>query len=1049
MKEMHSSEELDNKYFLAHKDWKQKRIEALRNNIVGKRVSHKVEEEKHVQEQLTPIDDGSFVTCAEWRTIHEVLQIADDEMLQRIQKKSVTTDSLVFTIKTTKRTVLLNIAIVLLCLTGTFFSLRAYYNAINTSFVKLDEDPIGSIVYRYKVAQRKMTDHVAWDRLQQNTPIYNGDLIRTAELSEATITFLAGSSIDLYDQTLTQVYYDENGAVIDFSGGEISVNTTNSQTGITLIAGETKVNLNKGAVLNANAQTTQENGITTFAASPIALQLAEGDAQITVTNNGEQEHIAVDTGSAVVLDPTTNAVDVQPLTLVSPSTQLAYIKNKHETLIVPFEWQVQDSEHSIQTTLEISAYKDFSEIAHAHTFENTTSASIPFDAGSWYWRLFTEGSDLTLSGKVSILEIDDFEYITPNESDSYFYRTKTPSVRFVWSDDENVSQWLLEIADNAGMKNPIVSQSVTQPSSIIHTLEDGNWFWRVTPKYSDRYTLSENIRTYTPEVKVFSVVQQAELLATTLLSPAMYSFVNTQNVETPQFVWKYDREASLYTIIVSKNEDLSNPIITEQTNDTFFALEKYASIMDEGMWYWAVTKTDTEENISPIGTIGTFYAIDGEVIYDTSMPENGEVFTEQTIHETQFTWQNNIPFTTFLQVSNDISFSDVIIEQKINTDLTQGFVDNLPIPQGMWYWRTVSKNEKTGLEYSTDAKHFFVDFTLSEVVLLNPQESATLKTHEDYRQTFSWQGVEHADYYTFSLYSKNNLETPVYEQKEHTQTTLRLDISGYADGDYEWHVKAVSNSAPSKRVQETNVAMQSFTINAIKPVVLTGLSPSVQLTGVSALINPQSIGWASSEPIVSSEFILSTSNRGLRVSDVENGIGVRESDAVMRVQNPSRSIELPPLTEGTYYWTVIARTTGGIDIRAVQPRTITVLPITLLASVTNMSPEQNIVLYNSDILKGFINFSWNGVENADEYLFVLYNQHNEVLWEKTVIGDTSVHFDAISLLDRGTFTWTVEAKRNLPTGIIQNGIIAENNFSIDIGEPVIPKDKTQGGQYGF
>ncbi len=1020
--------------------------------LISKNTDQTKEKFEQIQENAGPLQTN--IAHNEQESIQSQADLAyniENSITSQSSKKVKKNrkDSPIFTIKKTKTSILLNFAIVIICITGAYFALQEYYNAINASFEKLDEEPIGTIVYKYNIAQRKMTDRVVWDRLKQDSFVYNGDLIRTAELSEATITFLDGSSIDLFDQTLTQVFYDDSGALVDFSGGEISVNATQSDTGIRLIAGETEVQLAKGATLNASAQTTQEDGITSFVNSPVVLQLNEGDAQILVDNDGVKEEVVVEPGSALLLDPVTSSVEMPPFSLQSPQSQLTYIKYENETIEVPFEWTVSDIENPPSVIIEISPYRDFSENLQSYSYEGVTNVSIPFEKGNWYWRLHASGSTVNTSGKVAVLDSVPLSQISPRESSEFFYRKKNPSVRFAWTDDDNVSEWLFEIADNESMMTPIVSQYVKQPSSIITSLTGGKWFWRVTPKYPPRSILSEDVLSYTPSVKSFMVTQQEKLQATTLLSPPLHGFVNIKNEDSPQFVWKYDTEAAFYTVSISKNANMSNPVITEKTNDAFFALKSHSNDIDEGLWYWAVTKNDSEGTVSPLSHIGSFYAIDGEPVYDIEEPESAAIFTEESIKTAHFSIHNNLQFNTLLQVSSDPTFSTIQFEQEVDIVNERGAVTGITIPRGSWYWRTVSIDEKTGIKYITDAKQFFVDFTLSDVILSFPSENTTIKTHPDHRQTFEWEEVENADYYTFTVFAHSDPDVPVFERKEVIGTQQRVNISNYADAQYGWSVKAISTNTPSSIVQESETSVRSFSVQEIKPVVLTGLSRSIQFNGVSALINPQSIGWSSSEPIVSSEFILSKTNRGLRQSDIQNGVSPRESDIVMRIKNPTRSIKLDPLNEGSYYWTVIARTTGGVDISAAQPRQITVLPLDLLPSVTNMVPLQNIVLSNSDLRKGYIDFSWDKVANADEYHFVLYDQNNEIVWE-TMLGNASnVHFDQISLLDRGTFTWTVEARRQLPNKTVQKGIVATSTFTIDIGQQIIPQDKTTEGQYGF
>ena len=85
------------------------------------------------------------------------------------------------------------------CVLGAFFSSRQFYYNFFRSLTKLNEEPIATITFKYKTAQRKFLARVVWDRLRQNSPVYNGDTIHTSELSEATIWFKDGNVMDALD----------------------------------------------------------------------------------------------------------------------------------------------------------------------------------------------------------------------------------------------------------------------------------------------------------------------------------------------------------------------------------------------------------------------------------------------------------------------------------------------------------------------------------------------------------------------------------------------------------------------------------------------------------------------------------------------------------------------------------------------------------------------------------------------------------------------------------------------------------------------------------
>ena len=72
---------------------------------------------------------------------------------------------------------------IFICLLGAASSFQMFYKSFFRALEKMNEEPIAIITFKYKTAQRKFLERVVWDRLRQNSPVYNGDTIHTAELS--------------------------------------------------------------------------------------------------------------------------------------------------------------------------------------------------------------------------------------------------------------------------------------------------------------------------------------------------------------------------------------------------------------------------------------------------------------------------------------------------------------------------------------------------------------------------------------------------------------------------------------------------------------------------------------------------------------------------------------------------------------------------------------------------------------------------------------------------------------------------------------------------
>ena len=85
-----------------------------------------------------------------------------------------------------------------ICLIGAAVNSLLFQRSFFCFLSTLDEAPIATITFKKKTAQRKFMDRVEWDILRQNSPVYNGDTIHTAEQSEATVWFPAFWIIDFF-----------------------------------------------------------------------------------------------------------------------------------------------------------------------------------------------------------------------------------------------------------------------------------------------------------------------------------------------------------------------------------------------------------------------------------------------------------------------------------------------------------------------------------------------------------------------------------------------------------------------------------------------------------------------------------------------------------------------------------------------------------------------------------------------------------------------------------------------------------------------------------
>ena len=946
-----------------------------------------------------------FVTFSKWK--------------KRKKKKNKKKDKTKY--KRKKRSIFLDFVIVIICLVGAYFSVREFYFAINRTLEKENETPIALISFKQNTAQRKLSDRVLWDRLKQESPIYNGDIIRTSTLSEATITFLDGNEINLYDQTLAQVFYDpEKGTSIDFTGGAISLNSHNSESGITLISGDTTVKMAQGTNLTATMAPVIDANETDTSISTLAVQVINGIADFIVeTPESIEEPKTVSLTEGTSLEIQSDGQIEEPQIIVQyPENNARYLRQVADTIPDDFTWT--DTLEDVSLELQISRKNDFSILDKSIDISNLNEIVVDMKDGNWYWQIIKNDEEQLAFGKFRVLNASLPFAIAPAKEDIFSYRTQLPSIRFLWADNGITSEWRFEVADNAEIKNPVIVQNTAQASSIVSTLSVGKWYWRVTPVYSASMIVQEDIE---QEVNSFIIQRKGELTPAKLVVPTDKQVLDLQKEQ--KFSWEFDRDAESYTIEISKNKDLSNPAIKESILSNYFST---FGDLEPGMWYWAITKKDFEGNTSKISEIQSFLALDGSLEYYLESPKDAFAITESKSDSLEFSWKSNIPYEAKLQIAKDRNFTELLH----SVDTSANTVKDLEIPVGKWYWRVVTESKVDDIYFETQPNIVFVDYELAKPVLRSPVNNYMHVLETDTQSLLiSWNSVKNADYYEFKLFHKSDIYTPVYQDLYLSQTNIQLNMKSRERGNYFYTVKAVSDSTPSGTVVKSNVSRRDFSTRDLSYIKLEEPYSGFKVDGIDALLEPGFVTWSCNEEIKNSEFILS-----------KNG------EVFLEIKNPERTIKLPQMQSGKWDWTIKGTNLEGYDVSAQRANSIIVEEIPLLPVVKNASPAQSTEFdMNYFMATPTITFDWDEVPNAEKYIFKLKDSNNNVLISKEFVNETSFVFENIELLDRGTFIWEVEALRYLPD-FVQRGTVFSQSFIVDLPSIEKATNKTSGDLYG-
>jgi hypothetical protein len=248
-------------------------------------------------------------------------------------------------------------------------------------------------------------------------------------------------------------------------------------------------------------------------------------------------------------------------------------------------------------------------------------------------------------------------------------------------------------------------------------------------------------------------------------------------------------------------------------------------------------------------------------------------------------------------------------------------------------------------------------------------------------------------------------------------------------------------SVPQAQLQVSRETQQTQQ-NQQQPLRLTLIAPAqnMVLPGLTALRQPTTFRWNTDEDIVFSRFVLSSN------ADPVSG------RPLIDIQNPGRTVEIPRLAEGTWYWTIEGRSRDGRPITAVSPRQIRVQPVPLLPTPQNRQPAVGYIIGAEQLRQKNIVFSWSRVEGANSYVLSILKDGfpgKQQIFMTEPMAELTYKFEDFSIFEAsGVFYWQVEAVFYNSAGRLeQRGMPGENTFMIDVPRPGRAQLKS-GTHYG-
>jgi len=871
---------------------------------------------------------------------------------------------------------LVNISVTLLLLCSAGFFGWKFLSELTREVENIGGIRVGAVAVVQGQAERRFQQQTRWIGIQTDETVYNLDAIRTTADSSAIIEL--DYENEAGEKQKEEVVLGPNTYIVFDLLGEkrnillVSGDLSATGTGeLTISAGDTVVSVDDGSV-NLERQEGVETLVTVF------------QGEIRVNAGGVETH--VDSQAALRVNDDSGVVGREEVAVTSlvPRPN-ALLLSYAETLNVSFSWNLQaDWENPV---LEISANAQFNE----NEFQTTRipasgRATQKLGTGQWYWRIADSRSGASSPANMFTVDTENQVLLSSPGSDSELsFRDDVPPVNFQWTRASYADAYLVEISRDSSIREPVISREVSGGSLLVDNLEEGRWWWRVTPRY--HRGILDTTQGTEPRSFIFKKLAGHE--ATRLISPPDGLVFSSLDVsEGIPFSWHAAKKDSTYTVSVAQDSAFTNILATAE-NERGLAL--LLPSPPPATYYWRVEAISADDQPIPVSETRHFTVRNVVDVVELLNPAPGETRELEPYTPFEFRWRSRIQGTQRLQLQR-VNESVVGGRESIIDALVLGerFTTLLP-GSGAYIWSLQVLDDAERVLARSDVGRFQIRLELIPPQLNAPLPGSTVQLTNLAALRLSWNPATGADAYRVvlrdphgSIIAQDNQVIGLSREFALTNTPIR--------GSYIAELTSLRNAPSDSSLVESTTALYRFGVDIAQQYsVATPIYPNdgAIFQVESAILNDVTLRWEQNPPPES--YIIKITNTG-------------ETQAYLTTEP---QLTLNNLDVGTYTWLVQSRDRLGEASSESKTVGFQVKSLPVPESPTIIFPVsgQDIDMTHADNLE----FQWEAVSDDAFYNLALYVEGEEApFWNKSNHQGTSFILDDLTILDVGSFVLTMQ-----------------------------------------